>query len=128
MVQGWNDGSEDYNVIHRLRKDLAVYEDFVAYVRSKKPQAMHPEDEACLASMGLGGESGELIDIVKKHVFHKTPLDREKLLDEAGDVLHYLTWLLDLYGFSLSAAISANRKKLDARYPGGWVEGGGIRE
>ena len=39
--------------------------------------------------MGLCGESGECIDLVKKATFQGHPLDREKLIDELGDVLWY---------------------------------------
>ena len=40
--------------------------------------------------MGLCGEAGETIDIVKKHLFHSHSLDRDKLKEELGDVAWYL--------------------------------------
>ena len=40
--------------------------------------------------MGLCGESGEVIDIVKKHLSQGHPLDKEHILDELGDVAWYL--------------------------------------
>ena len=40
--------------------------------------------------MGLCGESGEAIDIVKKHLHQGHPLDKEKLLKELGDIAWYL--------------------------------------
>lgn len=39
--------------------------------------------------LGLVGESGEVCDLVKKHVLHGHALDREKLIKELGDVLWY---------------------------------------
>ena len=40
--------------------------------------------------MGLCGEAGEAIDIVKKHLFHGHELDREHLTKELGDIAWYL--------------------------------------
>ena len=40
--------------------------------------------------MGLCGESGEVIDIVKKWLAQGHELDREKLTKELGDVAWYL--------------------------------------
>ena len=42
------------------------------------------------ASMGLCGESGEVIDLVKKHLFQGHDLDEEVLIKELGDVAWYL--------------------------------------
>ena len=42
------------------------------------------------AAMGLCGESGEVIDLVKKHLFQGHDLDDEKLIKELGDVAWYL--------------------------------------
>ena len=40
-------------------------------------------------AMGLAGETGELIDLLKKVLFHGVELNREKLTSELGDVLRY---------------------------------------
>ena len=40
--------------------------------------------------MGLNGESGEVIDLVKKHLFHGHELDNDKLIKELGDVMWYI--------------------------------------
>jgi NTP pyrophosphatase (non-canonical NTP hydrolase) len=40
--------------------------------------------------MGLCGEAGEAIDIVKKHLAQGHELDREKLIGELGDIAWYL--------------------------------------
>lgn len=44
-------------------------------------------------AMGLDGESGELIDLVKKFLFHKHNVDKIKIKKEAGDVLWYASQL-----------------------------------
>lgn len=51
-------------------------------------------DHKDMSSMGLFGEAGELVDLLKKHFFHGHPVDAaflEKLTKEAGDVLWYLS-------------------------------------
>ena len=40
--------------------------------------------------MGLCGESGEVIDIVKKHLAQGHELDKEKIIKELGDVAWYI--------------------------------------
>lgn len=74
------------------------------------------------ACMGLSGETGELVDLVKKSVNYGKPLDIEKLLNEAGDVIHYLARILDSYDFTLEHAKAANLDKLAARFPQGYTD------
>ena len=70
--------------------------------------------------MGLCGESGEAIDIVKKWLAQGHELDREKLAKELGDIAWYLAetaWALDL---SLETIFQGNLEKLRKRYPEGF--------
>ena len=70
--------------------------------------------------MGLCGEAGEAIDIVKKHLAQGHELDREGLIKELGDVAWYLAetaWALDV---PLEAVLQRNLDKLRARYPEGF--------
>ena len=70
--------------------------------------------------MGLCGESGEAIDIVKKHLFHGHPLDREALKKELGDVAWYLAETAYALDISLEEILSTNIAKLKQRYPEGF--------
>lgn len=70
--------------------------------------------------MGMCGEAGECIDILKKHKFQGHDLDREKLIDEAGDVLWYIAELATGLGTSLDAIARHNIEKLKQRYPSGF--------
>lgn len=70
--------------------------------------------------MGLCGESGEVIDIVKKHISHGHELNREKLIDELGDVAWYLAECAYALGVSLEDVLTHNIEKLRARYPEGF--------
>jgi NTP pyrophosphatase (non-canonical NTP hydrolase) len=70
--------------------------------------------------MGLCGESGEAIDIVKKHLHQGHPLDKEKLLKELGDIAWYLAEAAYALDVPLDAVLEGNIAKLKARYPEGF--------
>ena len=72
--------------------------------------------------MGLNGESGECIDILKKHLFQGHELDKEHLAKELGDVAWYLAVSADAIGYDLETILQMNVDKLKARYPDGFKE------
>ena len=69
---------------------------------------------------GLNGEAGEVIDLVKKHLFHGHDLDVEKIKLELGDVLWYIAECADALDLDLEDIAKANIAKLKARYPEGF--------
>lgn len=71
------------------------------------------------AQGGIGGESGEIVDLIKKHVFGGKPLDKAKIREESGDLLWYLQILWDEVGLTLEEVMKANIVKLQTRYPDG---------
>lgn len=70
--------------------------------------------------MGLCGESGEAIDIVKKHLAQGHALDRDALIKELGDVAWYLAETAFALDVSLEEVCQRNIDKLRARYPEGF--------
>lgn len=87
------------------------------------PKLVLPDNfETCLnlAVMGLAGEAGEVVDLVKKHQHHGVELDHEKLKKEAGDVLWYLQYLCLVLGVHLDDIALQNVYKLRLRYPVGF--------
>lgn len=72
------------------------------------------------AAMGLCGESGEVIDLVKKHHFQGHDLDDEKLIKELGDVAWYLAEAATSLNVNLSEILEKNIKKLENRFPDGF--------
>ena len=82
--------------------------------------ALTEKDVLMNALMGLCGESGEAIDVMKKHLFQGHPLDRAKLLKELGDVAWYLAEAATGLGVPLSEILQGNLDKLHARYPQGF--------
>ena len=70
--------------------------------------------------MGLCGESGEAIDIVKKWLAQGHELDREHLAKELGDIAWYLAETATALGLSLEDIFEANIEKLKKRFPEGF--------
>lgn len=70
--------------------------------------------------MGLCGEAGEAIDIVKKHLHQGHPLDKEALVKELGDIAWYLAETATALGVSLEEVMERNIEKLKKRYPQGF--------
>ena len=71
--------------------------------------------------MGLCGESGEAIDIVKKWFAHGHELDREHLKKELGDIAWYLAEAATALDIGLDEVLDANIEKLRKRYPEGFA-------
>ena len=82
--------------------------------------ALSQKDVLINGVMGLCGESGEAIDIVKKHLAQGHALDREKLIKELGDVAWYLAETATALDISLEEVMQRNIDKLRARYPEGF--------
>ena len=82
--------------------------------------ALSKQDVLINAVMGLCGESGEAIDIVKKHLHQGHALDREKLIKELGDIAWYLAEAAHALGTDLDAVFEGNIAKLKQRYPDGF--------
>ena len=70
--------------------------------------------------MGLCGESGEAIDIVKKHLAQGHELDRHALVKELGDIAWYLAETAYALDVSLEDVLQRNIDKLRLRYPDGF--------
>ena len=86
--------------------------------------ALSKKDVLINGVMGLCGESGEAIDIVKKHLAQGHDLDREALIKELGDIAWYLAETATALDVSLEEVFSRNIEKLKKRYPDGFsVEG-----
>jgi len=70
--------------------------------------------------MGLCGESGEAIDLVKKHRMHGHPFDKEKFAKELGDIAWYLAEAATAIDMDLEDILQMNIDKLKKRYPEGF--------
>ena len=82
--------------------------------------ALSKKDVLINGVMGLCGESGEAIDIVKKHLAQGHPLDRDKLVKELGDIAWYLAETATALDVTLEEVLQGNIEKLRRRYPEGF--------
>ena len=82
--------------------------------------ALSKKDVLINGVMGLCGESGEAIDIVKKHLAQGHPLDREKIIKELGDIAWYLAETATALDVTLEEVLEGNIEKLRRRYPEGF--------
>lgn len=82
----------------------------------------HDQLKILHAAMGISGESGELMDAVKKHVLYNKPLDVENVKEELGDLLWYISLAIHQIGSSFEEIMQMNFNKLEKRYPSGFTE------
>lgn len=74
-------------------------------------------------ALGLAGESGQLIDLIQDYTFKGKDLDKEKMIDELGDVLWYLSQIAQLADVDFDDVAKANIETLNKRYPNGFMAG-----
>jgi NTP pyrophosphatase (non-canonical NTP hydrolase) len=79
-----------------------------------------PKTALAVIGLGLAGEAGEAVDLIKKYVGHGHPLDVERLEKELGDVLWYVAVAAWHLGIPLSRVATINIEKLWQRYPDGF--------
>ena len=78
------------------------------------------EQQLANAALGLTGEAGEVAEVIKKHLFHGTPLDQDALAKELGDCLWYIGAFATVLGLSMDDIAQRNIDKLRKRYPEGF--------
>ena len=71
-------------------------------------------------SLGLAGETGEVVDAMKKSLFHGHDLDAWELCEELGDLLWYIAGISGTLGVGLDLLGQRNVDKLKHRYPDGF--------
>lgn len=71
-------------------------------------------------AMGLCGESGEVIDLIKKWAFQGHVLHRQDIEEELGDVLRHVAILCEGIGTTMEKVMQKNIDKLKRRHPDGF--------
>lgn len=67
-------------------------------------------------AIGISGESGELLDAIKKRAIYRKDIDRENVIEELGDLEFYMEGLRQGIGVTRGQCIEANIAKLSKRY------------
>lgn len=88
--------------------------------------ALDKKDALINGIMGLCGESGEAIDIVKKWLMQGHELDKKHLVRELGDVAWYLAEAATALDVPLEAVFQGNLDKLRRRFPNGFDTGASV--
>lgn len=70
--------------------------------------------------MGIAGESGEVADVIKKHLYQGHDLDVAHLKEEIGDVMFYIVNLANVLELDMEEVLEDNINKLRKRYPQGF--------
>ena len=83
------------------------------------PDYKHDKLNVLYAAIGMCGEAGEVSELVKKYEYHGHAIDTEHLARELGDVLWYVSYMANLFGYSLGKIMEMNQEKLAKRYPDG---------
>lgn len=83
---------------------------------------MDLEKRLAVAGLGINGESGEVAELIKKHIGHGHELDVNKVGKELGDVLWYIQEISWIIGYPLELVAKDNIAKLKSRYPEGFSE------
>ena len=89
--------------------------------RMKEIDSSSPIESARLltAALGLGSETGEFVEIVKKMFLQGKPASEDNIFHmkrELGDIMWYWTTACASLGLDPYEVISENQKKLEARY------------
>jgi NTP pyrophosphatase (non-canonical NTP hydrolase) len=70
--------------------------------------------------LGLAGETGEVVEHIKKHLYHGRKLNLDEVKRELGDCLWYIAAFCNDLGFSLEDVMQTNIDKLKERWPEGF--------
>ena len=98
------------------------------YQNKAADTAVYPADHAIdYLTLGLIGEAGEVANKLKKHIrgdvgYFET---KDRVRDELGDVLWYLSMLAAEWGFSLDDVAQNNLEKLRSRAERNVIKGSG---
>lgn len=102
--------------------DAKIYQELAARTLILSPDFQITEEQVMLVwnVLGLAGEAGEIVELVKKGIFHQKGLDETALRKELGDVLWYVAAVCTKLGLDMGEIMQENIEKLRVRYPYGY--------
>jgi len=103
--------------IQVMRMETNKYKELAMSTLNKE---LSKKDILINSVMGLCGESGEVIDIVKKHLSQGHELDVSKIKEELGDVCWYIAEACYALDLDFNEVLEDNINKLKKRYPNGF--------
>ena len=94
----------------------------LAPITPEVAQRVYQNMDVLHAAIGLAGEAGETLDVVKKLLFLGRALSISQVIEELGGVLYYLVALCDALSLDLDDVRRANVAQLQQRYPDGYTD------
>jgi len=92
--------------------------EYIEHVKTTESHNFKPINIRLLhGAMGCSTEAGEVMDLLKKHVYYDISFIKEALIEELGDLLWYIAIIADELGISFENIMEMNIKKLQIRYP-----------
>ncbi len=93
---------------------------FAQYAKEASRTATLEDSARVYTALGLAGEAGEVVDMVKKVLYHGHTLDRDKLTEELGDIAWYMAIMCMAWDIDPDAIFAKNIEKRWRRYPDGF--------
>ena len=88
-------------------------------MRTNKPEATQ-EQNLINGCLGLAGESGEVCDYIKKHVFQGHEFETDHIIEELGDCMWSISLTATTEKKKKKKVMERNIEKLKRRYPDGF--------
>jgi NTP pyrophosphatase (non-canonical NTP hydrolase) len=96
--------------------------DYVEWTDNTRADLACQEDDITHMLFGMITEIGELVDIFKKDMAYKKPVDWVNVNEEIGDLMYYVASFCRINYLNLEQIILTNKEKLEARYPEKFTE------
>lgn len=84
-----------------LRNCLAIANHVSTIIHHQNLRFYGMSRQSVFTVIGLIGESGEFIDVIKKSILHKQEIGLDVIADEAGDVMWYVATTAHVLGYSM---------------------------
>ena len=91
--------------------------EFNEYQKKANKTLLGNEQVLTNCALGLAGESGQVVNLVKNYTLRGAELDKEQLTKEMGDVLWYLSQVAQWADIPFEEVAQKNIKDLAKRYP-----------
>lgn len=94
--------------------------DFNEYQEKANRTLYGTEQVLTNCALGLSGETGQLVYLIKDYTFKGKKFDREQIIHEMGDVLWYLSQIAEWADIDFNEVAEKNIETLNKRYPNGF--------
>jgi NTP pyrophosphatase (non-canonical NTP hydrolase) len=83
---------------------------------------LNRNEKLSMLGLGLAGEAGEVVELLKKNIYHGHFNTKQELIKELGDVMWYIANLCTENNILLEMVLEENIEKLKKRYPNGFTQ------